>query len=70
MRYPARDPSTAPTVAMTSTASQLQGAWVSGSTTLGSDADWLTFQPAMGTITSEGMIGTKVSSPIANATPT
>jgi len=42
---------------------------VSGSSTEGSVADWLTFQPAIGTITSEGMIGTKVSRPMAIATP-
>ncbi len=54
---------------MISTTSQLHGALVSGSRMDGSATDWLTFQPAIGTITSEGMIGTKVSSAIAMATP-
>jgi hypothetical protein len=49
---------------------QFQGAWVSGSSTDGSVADWETFQPAIGTITSEGMIGMNVSSMIATPTPT
>ena len=49
---------------------KLHGACVSGSSTDGSAADWLTFQPAMGTITSDGMIGMKVSRATAMATPT
>ena len=35
-----------------------------------SAADWLTFQPAMGTITSDGMMGMNVSRATAIATPT
>ena len=57
-------------MAATSTPMKLQGASVSGSSTDGSAADWLTFQPAMGTITSDGMIGMKVSRATATATPT
>ena len=49
---------------------KVHGAWVSGSSTDGSAADWLTFQPAIGTITSDGMIGMNVSRATANATPT
>ena len=57
-------------MATISTAIQFQGRPVSGSSTEGSAADWLTFQPAIGTMTSEGMMGTKVSMPMAMATPT
>ena len=49
---------------------KFHGAWVSGSSTAGSVADWLIFQPAIGTMTSDGMIGMNVSSAIAIATPT
>ena len=47
-----------------------QGSPVSGSRTDASAADWLTFQPAIGRITSEGIGATIVSSATATATPT
>ena len=49
---------------------KVQGASVSHSVTAGSAADWEIFQPAMGTMTSEGMIGMNVSSATPTATPT
>ena len=42
---------------------------VNGSTMAGSVALWLTFQPAMGRITSDGMGATIVSRATAAATP-
>ena len=46
------------------------GSPVSGSRIDGSAADWLTFQPAIGRITSDGIGATIVSSATATATPT
>jgi hypothetical protein len=46
------------------------GRFVNGSSTDVSDADWLTFQPAIGRMTSDGIGATIVSRATATATPT
>src|ERR687891_52819 len=69
MAYPTSAPTRLPTVARATASGMFQGRPVSGSTTDGSAADWLTFQPAMGRITSEGIGATIVSSATAAATP-
>ncbi len=56
-------------MAKATVSTKLHGSPVSGSTTEGSAADWLTFQPAIGRITSEGIGATIVSSATATATP-
>ena len=57
-------------VAAASAARKLQLTPVIGSTMAGSAADYAIFQPAIGTITSDGTTGTNVSSAMPTATPT
>ncbi len=60
----------APTVAAASAPMNVHGWPVSGSTTVGSAADWAIFQPAIGTMISDGRIGMNVSRAMPIATPT
>ena len=69
MAYPTSAPTRLPTVANATVSRMFQGWSVSGSSTDGSAADWLTFQPAIGRITSDGIGATIVSSATATATP-